>query len=461
MFKYSARLLTSLIITFLFLGTLESQILNGSFEEWGITSDSSEYPLYWDAVQENQNPLSLTKSDNSFNGLYSVNLKSLNYIGTSFGPTPAYIGTKFRPLENHYKLTAYYRIDSIINTGHAVVEVFQISNQGHYTQVLSKSYNEIAPYFIKIETEINLPNLDTVFIGLEAKNHETPTGYDGFISVLFDDVKIEKISPNFNIGTRWTYEVFEGPLPIRISYQTFQITDTAQLQEKSVFIIENDYDNQVEYMHLDGPRVYFWDNPTNTFQLTYDFDLDSSFVAYWKGVCHSDSGDAIVNIDSMTSFLLGSDSLEVQHISIQNNGSIDEDLKTGVYKNIGLKEEGLRLPLGYGFCDFLRSIGQLRCFKNDSVSYNFVGYACDSIWFSLPTTNLQDISQIIYPNPTSGLIRITDLDLDVPYELYNDQGMKVQSAVSKNGQIRINQPGIFILRLLLKSKWVTRRIVVI
>jgi hypothetical protein len=214
-------------------------------------------------------------------------------------------------------------------------------------------------------------------------------------------------------------------------------------------------------MHVDDSRVYFWDSPADTFQLTYDFESDSFYMTYWQGVCETDSGIAVMTIDSTTSFLAGADSIEVQHISINPNGTVEQEWERDAYRNIGFTYGGLRLRLGYGICDFLRDLGQLRCFENDSVSYNFVGYACDSTWLSLSSTNLQDINQIVYPNPTSGIIQIRDLESDVPFELYNIQGTKIKTGISENQSIHIEQPGIFLLRLLVNAKWITRRIVVI
>lgn len=259
----------------------------------------------------------------------------------------------------------------------------------------------------------------------------------------------------------WTYETMEYPLPISISYQTFQITDTAIFNEKFVFVIENDYDDGLEFMHVEESRVYFWDNVTGAFQLTYDFGSDSTYLTYWGGACHSDLGIAVTFIDSTSSFLLGTDTIVTQHLSIVNSGTIEEPWLVDVYKNIGPKYGGVRIKFGYGFCDFSRGIGILRCFENDSVNYNFVGYACDSTWLSLSTTDHKNISQIVYPNPTSGLIHITDLESDVPYELYNIQGIKLKTGSSINHSIHIEQPGIFLLRLLVNAKWITRRIVVI
>jgi Secretion system C-terminal sorting domain len=148
-------------------------------------------------------------------------------------------------------------------------------------------------------------------------------------------------------------------------------------------------------------------------------------------------------------------------VSIENNGTTDDDLITGIYKNIGLMEFGLRLPLGFDVCDFDKHIAKLRCFENDSVEYHFVNYPCDSTWLTVSIHDPEVTNEIVYPNPTSGIIHISGNEKGVPYELYNLQGVKIQSGVSENGEISIDQQGMFILSLFQNSKWIIRKIAVI
>lgn len=73
------------------------QIQNGSFENWVSKPDSSELPLHWDALLENTDSC-VTKSINSSDGVYSLKLSSRNLVEGFFGP--AYIGTKFKPINS-------------------------------------------------------------------------------------------------------------------------------------------------------------------------------------------------------------------------------------------------------------------------------------------------------------------------------------------------------------------------
>ncbi|HZV69860.1 MAG TPA: T9SS type A sorting domain-containing protein [Saprospiraceae bacterium] len=270
--------------------------------------------------------------------------------------------------------------------------------------------------------------------------------------------------PNFHIGTKWIYETVEGPLPIKTSFELFQITDTAQLHGESVFVIEDGFGHEVEYMHVEDARVYFWDDATGSFQLTYDFESDSLYKTDWHA-CSGNEGEAIIRIDSVTSYFQEGDALEIQHIAIENNGSNEDDIIAGVYKNIGLREFGLRLPLVFDVCDFNTHITKLRCFENDSVEYHFVDYPCDSTWTSIHLSdgklNPEDGNPIVYPNPTSGIIYLSDLGTEVFYEVYDLQGLKIQSGIFTDGEIRIDQDGMFILRMFTNNKWIIKRVVVL
>ncbi len=162
----------------------------------------------------------------------------------------------------------------------------------------------------------------------------------------------------------------------------------------------------------------------------------------------------------MTFFQQG-DSLELQHVSIENNGTNDDDIITGIYKNIGLMEFGLRLPLGFDVCDFAKHITKLRCFENDSVEYHFVNYPCDSTWLTVSIHDLEATYEIVYPNPTSGIIHISGNEKEVPYELYDLQGMKIQSGICRDGEILIENKGMYFLKVFLKNKWEINKVIVI
>lgn len=213
---------------------------------------------------------------------------------------------------------------------------------------------------------------------------------------------------HIHIGTKWIYETAEYLIPsVQYSSLTFVISDTSSINGKPVFVVENNMNNEKEYIWLDGQNLYYWDPDLQDFQLNYVFDTISSYESNWTGQCHSEEGTANVNMDSLSSLIFGPDSLVVQHITISDNGSTEDDMHRQVYVGIGQNTGGLKLQLGLGFCDFYFDVTQLRCFESNLGSYNFVGFACDSTWLDLniSTKTIHQDDLVVFPNP--GLNNLT------------------------------------------------------
>lgn len=213
---------------------------------------------------------------------------------------------------------------------------------------------------------------------------------------------------HIHIGTKWIYETAEYLIPsVQYRAQTFVITDTSSINGNQVFVVENDMNNQKEYIWLEGQNLYFWDADLQDFQLNYVFDTISSYESNWTGRCHAEEDTAIVHIDSLSSLIFDQDSLVVQHITISDNGSTEDDMNRQVYVGIGQNTGGLKLQLGLGLCDFYFQVTQLRCFESSLASYNFVDYACDSTWLDLniSTKTLHQDDFVVFPNP--GLNNLT------------------------------------------------------
>jgi len=116
------------------------------------------------------------------------------------------------------------------------------------------------------------------------------------------------------------------------------------------------------------------------------------------------------------------------------------------------------LHLGYGLQDPPTLITKLRCFKSNNKVINFQSYPCDSTWLYTNATNLGDNQLSIVPNPTSDYIQILEIEKDLPFELYNMQGEKVNSGISKNGKIHILDKGVFILKVKFENRYFINRI---
>lgn len=261
--------------------------------------------------------------------------------------------------------------------------------------------------------------------------------------------------PVFDIGTRWTYEVetFAGGPAKSVSFETYEIVDTAIVGGQTAFAVEEGSTGNLQYLRQEGSLVYFWDADLEMYQLNYDFSVNSQYGTQWTGQCSSGGGIAMIEVDSVTQETVMGDTLPVQHLRIENNGTIEGDLLTNVYAGIGQQSGGLRLPLGYGLCDAVREITRLRCFDNDSLQYNFVGYSCDSTFVITSTSEVTQGAINIFPNPSSGLINIEGAPPSAPYELYAVDGRLVQSGVFGGNQLFIERPGIYWLKVSTGKHW--------
>jgi hypothetical protein len=197
------------LICLLLALAVNSQILNGGFEDWEFLPDSSEYPVNWHAIYQNENPLCVTKSNKSYNGLFSVGVASLNHVEGTYAPGS--IITKYSPTTYDNNLSFYYVIDSIDGLCDAVIQIFQKNNQGHYAKIIERSYNEILPEFTKKEIQFHLDKLDSLLIRLIARNDNLMFGYDGFIRVLFDDVELESVTNTYESSLDEEYLYYPNP----------------------------------------------------------------------------------------------------------------------------------------------------------------------------------------------------------------------------------------------------------
>ena len=164
------------------------QIINGGFEDWYFEEESKEYPVGWDEYLLNNDEV-VKKSIISQEGIYSVSLASFNF--NDGGNSPGYLVTKLKPSEFNLKFSFYYLIDSIEGQCNAVVGFYQQNGDGDFRIFKSVKYNEVTDDFIQKEIDFSIQTLDSLAIELVAENHPTPYGHDGFIRVLFDNVRLD------------------------------------------------------------------------------------------------------------------------------------------------------------------------------------------------------------------------------------------------------------------------------
>ena len=214
-------------------------------------------------------------------------------------------------------------------------------------------------------------------------------------------------------------------------------------------------------MYENDNKIFFWDDVVDSFRLHYDFDEMFQYYSPWASLCASqDTGTATVNIDSVSIYHLGNDSITIQNISISNNGTVNNDIITAVYKGIGLREFGIKLPLGMGLCDFNRAITKLRCFESGDIFYKFVDYSCDSTWFTTSINPVKNHEYVLFPNPTSGIINFNAELVGSKYKVFNITGEFISEGIIKDDYLFVPKTGTFILQLFNKRFYNTYLIIV-
>ncbi len=266
------------------------------------------------------------------------------------------------------------------------------------------------------------------------------------------------------IGTKWYYE-FWSFAPNLTSFKTFEITDTFYYNGEKVW----------ELMTPDGPsmlkqadgKIWIYHDEMDDFQLTYDFNMPDSFDFEWGTICpDSVEGGSIFQstlyTDSIANIVLPNGDPEfLQHIAYVESTPIREygSFRRKSIRNIGFDDWGLELNTGYLLCtNHFEGITKLRCFENDTLHLNFVGYACDSTWINASTIEVLQEQISLMPNPVVDVVKIKGLDEDVPYKLFSLDGRLIQEGNSKEMQIEVSSYGNFVLYLQIDKIWISKQL---
>lgn len=210
-------------------------------------------------------------------------------------------------------------------------------------------------------------------------------------------------------------------------------------------------------MYIENDKMYFWDHHFQEYVMYYDWQSTTSYqIKYYDGISDVEEIATVV-IDSVTYQKFGDDSLKVQHVHIENSRTEDPYIDV-VYEGVGAGYYGIKFLLGCGLCDDNPYTTILRCFSNDSMTYQFVPYSCDSTWLTTHTNEIDAKKVSVYPNPTNNRVYIEGINNDVDYELYTSEGRLVQKGTTADMSIEIEGAGLRILRLKVGSRWTYHKV---
>lgn len=211
-------------------------------------------------------------------------------------------------------------------------------------------------------------------------------------------------------------------------------------------------------LYIENDKMYFWDEYYEDYIMYYDWQETESYeIPYYDQFMDSEEIATVV-IDSISHLIFGNDSLQVQHVHILNSG-IFEGYVEDIYSGIGAGNNGIKLILDCGLCDDNPYTTKLRCFANDTITYQFVPYACDSTWLYSSTHEIDKEQLKLYPNPTSEMVYIDGINTDVEYQLFSLSGQLIKQGITTNKTVNIEDNGFYIVKLKVDGNWILKKIV--
>lgn len=283
--------------------------------------------------------------------------------------------------------------------------------------------------------------------------------------------------PIWDIGTKWTYEYqpfFNLP---EVRFITNEIVDTVTIDNLKLYEVESP-GTGISHFYYENGKVYNYNPWNKVLQLLYDFGNVNAYSTDYEPICDptfdaqsQDYKTYPILIDSISDFVMPDATVRtLQYVttidsSFRNGDTTFITPKREVLSNIGFMNGAIHYThdweLGMHICDeFGNYVGQLRCFENDSVHYNFVGYPCDSTWIITNTKELELSKQVsIYPNPSYGTVELNNVDVNSEFEVLTQNGIRVESGRTDGKSIELKHEGINLLRIRQNDKWTTFKIV--
>jgi hypothetical protein len=265
---------------------------------------------------------------------------------------------------------------------------------------------------------------------------------------------IPKRNINYNVGDQWIYETEEyiGGGNGFIDFRLFAVQDTLYDGMHTKYIL-----GALDTFYVENNRMFFWDEYYQEYIMYYDWDATTSYEIKYADQISGTEAIATVVIDSISYRQFGNDSLKMQHVHIDNSGTFENYFDV-VYEGVGAGSYGIKFLLGCGLCDNNPRTTNLRCFTNDSMTYHFVPYACDSTWLITGVHELDPQRILVYPNPTTNAVQIKGVTDAVEYELYTIDGRLVKKGITIDKSIQLEQPGLHLLKIKTGDFWTVKRV---
>lgn len=283
--------------------------------------------------------------------------------------------------------------------------------------------------------------------------------------------------PIWEVGTKWTYELnVDGNTT---TYLVNEIVDTITLLGNKLYVVESEpIGSGVQYFYYEDGKVYNYKEDINLFELLYDFSTEDNYFTDYRPICDPffayDSlqfKNYTILVDSISDFVMPDGAIRnVQHVAVSDtvedgsNTLVFNESPRSILDGVGFLQGAIHnthdWEIGMYICDdFANFVGKLRCFENDTVSYNFVGYPCDSTWLLSSIESIkEEININLYPNPTSDILFIDGIENDVDYEVYSATGKLLDAGVSSNKSIRLKMEGLNMLRFNVNGSWINKMV---
>lgn len=299
----------------------------------------------------------------------------------------------------------------------------------------------------------------------------------GAMVIVFSSEARAQQEPIWDIGTKWVYEFsVDGTLR---SALTNEITDTITIDGLKLYVVESEPEfTGIQYFHYKDGDVYNYNPTTGILQLLYDFESTVGYKTDYIPICDPFFEEAGYNFKSYQIEIDSVDTFEMPDGTMRNlqhatpidtffdgtDTSYIRESHRRILENVGFLNGYIHhthdWEIGVYICDeFANYVFDLRCFANDSVSYNFVDYPCDSTYVITSTREPRVHTDFfLYPNPTQGIVHISDLSTDAYYEIYSLNGNLIETGVTDSGNLQLQEAGVNIIRIKIEDTWRYHRV---